>query len=64
VASVAGPWWVSDQRTGLKPRCTTAQETKEALIVTIPPADPNNKNTAERATPTGTIFNGSQKQIS
>jgi hypothetical protein len=28
---------------------------KQSLIVTIPPADPNNKKT-----PTGTIFNGSQ----
>jgi uncharacterized protein (TIGR03118 family) len=32
---------------------------KSSLIVTIPPADPNNKKTPT-GTPTGTIFNGSQ----
>ena len=32
---------------------------KQSLIVTIPPADPNNKKTPT-GTPTGTIFNGSQ----
>ena len=52
------PWWVSDQRTGLSTLYNGAG-TKEALIVTIPPADPNNKNTPT-GTPTGTIFNGSQ----
>jgi uncharacterized protein (TIGR03118 family) len=52
------PWWVSDQRTGLSTLYNGAG-TKEALIVTIPPADPNNKNTPT-GTPTGTIFNGSR----
>jgi hypothetical protein len=31
---------------------------KQSLIVTIPPADPTNKNTPN-GSPTGTIFNGS-----
>src|SRR6266404_9539444 len=52
------PWWVSDQRTGLSTLYNGAGA-KEALIVTIPPADPNNKKTPT-GTPTGTIFNGSQ----
>jgi uncharacterized protein (TIGR03118 family) len=52
------PWWVSDQRTGLSTLYNGAG-TKEALIVTIPPADPTNKNTPT-GTPTGTIANGSQ----
>jgi hypothetical protein len=52
-----GPWWVSDQRTGLSTLYNGAG-TKESLIVTIPPSDPNNKKTPT-GTPTGTIFNGS-----
>jgi uncharacterized protein (TIGR03118 family) len=52
------PWWVSDQRTGLSTLYNGAG-TKESLIVTISPADPNNKKTPT-GTPTGTIFNGSQ----
>jgi len=52
------PWWVSDQRTGLSTLYNGAG-VKQSLIVTIPPADPNNKNTPT-GTPTGTIFNGSQ----
>jgi len=52
------PWWVSDQRTGLSTLYYGAG-VKQSLIVTIPPADPNNKN-APTGTPTGTIFNGSQ----
>jgi len=52
------PWWVSDQRTGLSTLYYGAG-VKQSLIVTIPPADPNNKNTPT-GTPTGTIFNGSQ----
>jgi uncharacterized protein (TIGR03118 family) len=52
------PWWVSDERTGLSTLYNGAG-TKESLIVTIPPADPNNKKTPT-GTPTGTIFNGSQ----
>ena len=52
------PWWVSDQRTGLSTLYNGAG-VKQPLVVTIPPADPNNKNTPT-GTPTGTIFNGSQ----
>jgi len=52
------PWWVSDQRTGLSTLYNGAG-VKQSLVVTIPPADPNNKNTPT-GTPTGTIFNGSQ----
>ncbi len=52
------PWWVSDQRTGLSTLYNGAG-VKQSLIVTIPPADPTNKNTPT-GTPTGTIFNGSQ----
>jgi len=37
---LGSPWWVSDQRTGLSTLYNGAG-TKEALIVTIPPADPN-----------------------
>jgi uncharacterized protein (TIGR03118 family) len=51
-------WWVSDNRTGF----TTLYDgagAKQSLIVTIPPADPNNKKTPV-GSPTGTIFNGSQ----
>jgi len=51
-------WWVSDQATGFSTLYNGAGA-KQSLIVTIPPADPNNKNTP-RGTPTGTIFNGSQ----
>jgi uncharacterized protein (TIGR03118 family) len=52
------PWWVSDNATGFSTLYNGAG-TKQSLIVTIPPADPNNKNTPA-GTPTGTIFNGSQ----
>jgi uncharacterized protein (TIGR03118 family) len=52
------PWWVSDVRTGLSTLYNGAGA-KQSLIVTIPPADPNNKKTPT-GTPTGTIFNGSQ----
>jgi uncharacterized protein (TIGR03118 family) len=52
------PWWISDQRTGLS-TLYDGKGVKQSLIVTIPPADPNNKNTPT-GTPTGTIFNGSQ----
>jgi uncharacterized protein (TIGR03118 family) len=52
------PWWVSDERTGLSTLYNGAGA-KTSLIVTIPPADPNNKKTPT-GTPTGTIFNGSQ----
>ncbi len=52
------PWWVSDQATGFSTLYNGAGS-KQGLIVTIPPADPTNKNTPT-GTPTGTIFNGSQ----
>jgi uncharacterized protein (TIGR03118 family) len=51
------PWWVSDNATGLSTLYNGAGA-KQGLIVTIPPADPNNKNTPT-GTPTGTIANGS-----
>jgi uncharacterized protein (TIGR03118 family) len=51
-------WWVSDQATGFSTLYNGAG-VKQSLIVTIPLADPNNKNTPT-GTPTGTIFNGSQ----
>ena len=52
------PWWVSDQATGFSTLYNGAGA-KQSLIVTIPPADPTNKNTPT-GSPTGTIFNGSQ----
>lgn len=52
------PWWVSDEATGLSTLYSGAGA-KQSLVVTIPPADPNNKNTPT-GTPTGTIANGSQ----
>ncbi len=52
------PWWISDNVTGLSTLYNGAGA-KQSLIVTIPPADPNNKKTPT-GTPTGTIFNGSQ----
>src|SRR5712671_6096890 len=52
------PWWISDNATGFS-TLYNGVGAKQALIVTIPPADPNNKNTPT-GTPTGTIFNGSQ----
>src|SRR5260370_24872086 len=55
------PWWVSDQRTGLRTLYNGAG-TKEALIVTIPPADPNNKNTPTD-TPTSTLFNDTRTDV-
>jgi uncharacterized protein (TIGR03118 family) len=51
------PWWVSDNATGFSTLYNGAGA-KQSLIVTIPPADPNNKKTPT-GTPTGTIFNGS-----
>src|SRR5712664_896171 len=55
------PWWVSDQRTGLSTLYNGAG-VKQSLIVSIPPADPNNKNTPT-GTPTGTIANSSQRDF-
>jgi len=51
-------WWVSDNATGFSTLYNGAGA-KQSLIVTIPQADPNNKNTPT-GTPTGTISNGSQ----
>jgi uncharacterized protein (TIGR03118 family) len=51
------PWWVSDQATGLS-TLYDGTGAKQALIVTIPPADPTNKNTPI-GSPTGTIANSS-----
>src|SRR6202011_2635865 len=52
------PWWVSDQATRFSTMHNGAGA-KQALIVTIPPADPNSKKTPT-GTPTGTIANGNQ----
>jgi uncharacterized protein (TIGR03118 family) len=52
------PWWISDNATGFSTLYNGAGA-KQTLIVTIPPADPNNKKTPT-GTPTGTIFDGSQ----
>jgi uncharacterized protein (TIGR03118 family) len=52
------PWWVSDNATGLSTLYSGAGA-KQSLIVSVPPADPTNKNTPT-GTPSGTIFNGSQ----
>jgi uncharacterized protein (TIGR03118 family) len=52
------PWWVSDQATGFS-TLYDGTGAKQSLIVTIPPADPTNRNTPT-GTPTGTIANGSQ----
>ena len=51
-------WWISDNATGLSTLYKGAGD-KQSLIVTIPPANPTNKNTPT-GTPTGTIANGSQ----
>ena len=55
--SSSSPWWISDNATGLSTLYNGAGA-KQSLIVTIPPADPNNKNTP-LGTPTGTIANSS-----
>jgi uncharacterized protein (TIGR03118 family) len=55
------PWWVSDEATGLSTLYNGAGA-RQSLIVTIPPADPTNKNTPT-GSPTGTIFNGSRKDF-
>ena len=55
--SSSSPWWISDNGTGLSTLYNGAGA-KQGLVVTIPQADPNNKNTPT-GTPTGTIANGS-----
>jgi uncharacterized protein (TIGR03118 family) len=52
------PWWISDEAAGLS-TLYNGPGAKQSLVVTIPPADPSNKNTPT-GTPTGTIANGSQ----
>src|SRR5260370_23129045 len=52
--SPGSAWWVSNQKTGISTVYNGAGE-KQSLIVGIPQADPNNKNT-----PIGAIFNSSQ----
>src|SRR5580698_2239891 len=56
-SSAGSPWWVSDNATGLSTLYIGAGA-KQGLVVTIPPANPNNSKTPT-GTPTGTIFNGS-----
>jgi hypothetical protein len=51
-------WWVADNLTGVSTLYNGAG-IKQSLVITIPPADPTNKNTPT-GSPTGTIFNGSQ----
>src|SRR6266404_1297310 len=55
--SSSGVWWISDNATGLGTLYNGAGA-KQSLVVTIPQADPNNKNTPQ-GTPTGTIANSS-----
>jgi uncharacterized protein (TIGR03118 family) len=55
--SSSSPWWISDNATGLSTLYNGAGA-KQSLVVTIPQADPNNKNTP-LGTPTGTIANSS-----
>jgi len=57
VESSSGVWWISDNATGLGTLYNGAGA-KQSLVVTIPQADPNNKNTP-LGTPTGTIANSS-----
>ncbi len=52
--SSAGPWWVSDNGTGLSTLYSGSGSTIP-LVVKIPPADPAKTPTGS---PTGTIFNG------
>ncbi len=56
--SSSSPWWISDNATGLSTLYNGAGA-KQSLVVTIPQAEPNNKNTP-LGTPTGTIANSSQ----
>ena len=52
--SSGGPWWVSDNGTGLS-TLYSGVGAVQGLVVTIPPADPAVNKTGS---PTGTIFNG------
>ena len=51
--SSGGPWWVSDNGTGLS-TLYDGTGTAKPLVVTIPPADPSTKT----GSPTGILFNG------
>lgn len=51
--SSGGPWWISDNGTGLSTLYDGKGDTIP-LVVTIPPADSN----SQTGSPTGTIFNG------
>jgi uncharacterized protein (TIGR03118 family) len=53
----SSPWWISDNATGLSTLYNGAGAIN-ALVVTIPKADPNSK-TFRAGTPTGTIANAS-----
>jgi hypothetical protein len=50
-------WWVADNVSGVA-ALYNGPGTKQSLVVTVPAANPNNKNTPT-GTPTETIFNGS-----
>ena len=56
--SSSSPWWISDNGTGVSTLYNGAGA-KQSLVVTIPQADPNNKN-MPIGTPTSTIANSSQ----
>jgi hypothetical protein len=56
--SSGSPWWVSDFGAGVSTLYDGAGA-KRSLVVTIPPADPTNKNTPT-GNPTGSISNGSK----
>ncbi|GAC1357832.1 MAG: TIGR03118 family protein [Acidobacteriaceae bacterium] len=51
--SSGGPWWVSDNGTGLSTLYDGTGKA-QALVVTIPPSDPSSR----AGSPTGTVFNG------
>jgi len=55
--SSGSTWWVADNATGVA-TLYNGPGTKQSLVVTIPPADPNNKKTPT-GSPTGIIANGS-----
>jgi uncharacterized protein (TIGR03118 family) len=51
-------WWVSDNLSGVSTIYNGSGQ-KQTLVVTIPPADPSNKNTP-KGSPTGIVANGSK----
>jgi uncharacterized protein (TIGR03118 family) len=52
------PWWVADNAKGVA-TLYNGPGTKQSLVVTIPPADPNNQR-KPTGSPTGIISNGSK----